>query len=120
MIPTYSGFKTNNNVWQQQLYYKVYPHAYNPKRVQYDVKEHRPFSLMVLNLQFRNDTRTYFLHIFIQSSFKFIIEFVRSNVGLIYSIVDLKMRCVGDICIRGIRFCIKGIVPLATYSPNFY
>jgi hypothetical protein len=44
-------------------------------------------------------THIHLLHISIQSSFQYIIEFVGPNVGPINLMVNLKMRCVKDVYI---------------------
>jgi hypothetical protein len=43
--------------------------------------------------------RTHLIYIFIQLSFKFTIEFVRINVGLINLIVNLKIKCIENVFI---------------------
>jgi hypothetical protein len=54
-------------------------------------------NIATFNKVVRNDKHTSHIHLLhpsIQPSFKFIIKFVGLNVNLIYSIEDLKMRCV--------------------------
>jgi hypothetical protein len=50
-----------------------------------------------LGILLREIIHIHFLHIFIQSNFKFTIEFVRPNTGLINSILNLKMKCIKNV-----------------------